>query len=92
MIVRGNCTRDSTPSCMRAPPEAGTTISAASCKTASLAAARIASPAATPTDPPMKANSNAATTAATPPIRPCATTTASLCGPSAAWPSFRRSV
>ncbi len=80
MIVRGICIRDSTPSCMRAPPEAGTAISAASCNTASLAAASNASPAASPIEPPMNPNSNAATTAACPPIRPCATTTASLPG------------
>ena len=39
---------------MRAPPEAGTTISAASRSTARRAAATSASPTATPIDPPMK--------------------------------------
>jgi len=63
-IVRGICIKDSTPSCMRAPPEAGTTINAASCSTASLAAASTASPAAIPIDPPMNWNSKTATTQA----------------------------
>ena len=43
-------------------------------------------------EPPRKAKSNAATIAATPPIRPTATATASLPAPSAACPSRSRSV
>ena len=77
-IVRGICISDRMPSCMRAPPEAGTTISAASRSTARRAAATNASPTAIPIEPPMNAKSKAATTAATPPIRPSATASASL--------------
>ena len=69
MVVRGICISDSMPSCMRAPPEAGTTISAASCSTASRAAASSPSPTATPIEPPMKPKSNAAITAGAPPMR-----------------------
>ena len=77
ITVRGICIRLMVPSCMRAPPEAVKTISGASCSTASLAAVTIASPTPAPMDPPMKANSKAATTALRPSIVPCATTTAS---------------
>src|SRR6185312_5099108 len=92
MVVRGSCISDRTPSCMRAPPDAGTTTRAASCSTASRAAARSPSPTATPIEPPMKLKSKAATTAATPPIVPCATTSASRAAPFFACASLRRSV
>src|SRR4051812_23579233 len=58
-IVRGICISDRMPSCMRAPPEAGTTISAASRATARLAAVTNASPTATPIEPPTPARGGA---------------------------------
>ena len=62
MVVRAICINDNVPSCMRAPPEAGTTIKDESCSTASRAPASNASPAATPIEPPRKEKSNTATT------------------------------
>jgi hypothetical protein len=77
MMVRGICIRLRAPSCIRAPPEAVTTTSAACCRTASRAAATIASPTAVPIEPPMKSKAKAATTARRAPIVPCATMIAS---------------
>ena len=77
---------------MRAPPEAGTTSSAASCSTASRAAASSPSPTAIPIEPPMNSKSKAAITVGRPPTVPCATTSASRAAPLFACASLRRSV
>ena len=79
------------PSCMRAPPEAEKTISGALRATASSAAMTRPSPTAVPIEPPMKPKSSAATTVVRLPIRPLATTSASVVPPSAlACAFFRR--
>eukprot|EP00581_Thalassiosira_minuscula_P038767 CAMPEP_0184455540 /NCGR_PEP_ID=MMETSP0740-20130409/23746_1 /TAXON_ID=385413 /ORGANISM="Thalassiosira miniscula, Strain CCMP1093" /LENGTH=151 /DNA_ID=CAMNT_0026827409 /DNA_START=304 /DNA_END=760 /DNA_ORIENTATION=- len=56
-VERGICIKDSVPSCIRAPPEAEQTTKAALRATAICAAAIKASPAAMPSDPPIKAKS-----------------------------------
>ena len=66
------------PSCMRAPPEAGTVMSGASWSTASLAALSSDSPTAMPMEPPMNLKSKAAITTGMPPISPWATRMASF--------------
>ena len=84
MVVRAICISESTPSCIRAPPEDGMTMSGASCSTASRAAASRLSPTAVPMEPPRKPKSKAATTAGAVPMVPCATTMAS------SWPVLLR--
>ena len=55
MVVRAICISESTPSCIRAPPDDGMTIKGASCRTASRAAANRLSPTAVPIEPPEEA-------------------------------------
>ena len=62
---------------MRAPPEAVTTMNAASCSTARRAAASSPSPSAQPIEPAMKSKFITAITAGRPSIRPCAASIAS---------------
>ena len=62
MVVRGSCMSDRMPSCMRAPPEAANSTNGAGASTAARMAVMIASPAAMPSEPPMKAKSWTATT------------------------------
>jgi hypothetical protein len=88
--VVGSVMSDRMPSCMRAPPEEGITISGASCSTASRAAASSPSPTAMPMEPPMKAKLKAAITVAWPPMVPVATMMASF-SPVLAADSRRRS-
>ena len=76
---------------MRAPPEAGTTMSGAFWRTASRAAASSAPPTVIPMDPPRKLKSSTAMTTAMPPILPWATTMASG-SPVRFCASLRRSV
>ncbi len=77
MIERGICISDNAPSCIRAPPEDGTTISAAFSFTAVSAAVTIPSPTAVPIEPPMNEKLNTAITAFCPPTVPDATIIAS---------------
>ncbi len=67
MVVRGICIRLIAPSCMRAPPDAVKITRAASCSTASRAAATMPSPTAAPIEPPMNSNAIAAATTFWPP-------------------------
>ncbi len=53
-MVRGICISDSTPSCMRAPPEAETTTKGTWRRSASSIARVIFSPTTEPIEPPMK--------------------------------------
>ena len=75
---------------MRAPPEAEKTISGAPRATARSAAMTSPSPTAVPIEPPMKPKSSSATTERRLPIRPLATTSASVVPSALAWASFRR--
>ena len=56
-VVRAICISDRAPSCIRAPPAAVKQISGTLRATASRAALMKASPAAMPSDPPMKVKS-----------------------------------
>ena len=76
-VVRAICISERIPSCMRAPPDAATTTSAARSATADRAAVSSPSPTATPIEPPMNSKSIAATTTGWPPIVPAATFSAS---------------
>ena len=73
---------------MRAPPEAEKTISGALRATARSAAITRPSPTAVPIEPPMKSKSSSAMTVVRPPIRPLATTSASLVPSALAWASL----
>ena len=64
------CRKATVPSCMRVPPEAGREIIGRRSAVARSTARVRSSPAATPIDPPRKANSDAATATRRPPIRP----------------------
>ena len=63
---------------MRAPPEAENTISGARRATAISAAITSPSPTAVPIEPPMKPKSSSASTVMRLPIKPLATTSASV--------------
>ena len=76
---------------MRAPPDAVITTKAASCSTASRAAASSPSPSAQPIDPAMKSKFMTAITAGRPSILPCAASIASGL-PVLLWASLRRSM
>ena len=75
---------------MRAPPEAEKTISGALRAMAMSAAITSPSPTAVPIEPPMKPKSRAAITVIRLPIRPLATTSASVVPSALACASFSR--
>ena len=61
-VVRGNCISARMPSCMRAPPEAANRMNGAFFSTAVCKPLMTASPAAMPSEPPMKSKSCTAMT------------------------------
>src|ERR1700722_1195589 len=63
MVVRGSCINERMPSCMRAPPEAAKRIKGQPFSTAVSSPLITASPAAMPSEPPMKSQSCTAITA-----------------------------
>ena len=77
-VVRGICISEKMPSCMRAPPEAANRMKGVRCSAAWVRPVITASPAAMPSEPPMKSKSCTATVAAMPPIEPAPTITASF--------------
>ena len=66
MVVRGICINDRMPSCMRAPPEAANKMHGQPFSTAVSNPLITASPAAMPSEPPMKSKSCTPMTAARP--------------------------
>ena len=69
-VVRAICISDRAPSCIRAPPAAVKTTRGQFRSTAARAAAMKASPAAMPSEPPMKVKSWTMTTAGVPSSSP----------------------
>jgi hypothetical protein len=91
MVVRGSCISERMPSCMRAPPEAANSTHGVPRATAVSMPVMIASPAAMPSEPPMKPKSCTTTVVSSPSTGPTPTRTAS-CMPVLARASLRRSV
>ena len=80
------CMSDSTPSCMRAPPDAENTM-AGTCRSSARSNTRVTfSPTTEPIEPPMNSNTNTPTSTGWPSSFPVPTSTAS------APPAFRRAV
>src|SRR5256885_7637326 len=77
-VVLAICTSESSPSCMRAPPEAVTQTYGSFCSMATRTPRTKRSPTTDPIEPPMKSNSKAAQTTPSALIEPCITTSASL--------------
>ena len=63
-VVLAICMSDSSPSCMRAPPDAVTHTNGSFCSIATCTPRTKRSPTTEPIEPPMKSNSNAAATTA----------------------------
>ena len=76
-VVFAICASDSSPSCMRAPPEAVTHTKGSFCSIATRTPRTKRSPTTEPIEPPMKSNSKAAHTSPSALIEPCITTSAS---------------
>src|SRR6266513_161977 len=77
-VVLAICTSESSPSCMRAPPDAVTQTNGSFCSIATRTPRTKRSPTTDPIEPPIKSNSNAAHTTPSALIAPCMTTSASL--------------
>ena len=88
--VFASCIRASVPSCIRAPPDAETTISGMRSEAAPSAARAIFSPTTAPMDPPMNPKSMTATATGRPSIRPLPQIAASRI-PVATWAAASRS-
>ena len=91
LLTCHHCICDVRPSCMRAPPLAVKQTNAVFCSIAEATPRTKRSPTTEPIEPPMKRNSNAATTTGTVLIAPCITSRASVSPVSVASAS-RRSV
>src|SRR5213079_2133718 len=76
-VVLAICTSESSPSCMRAPPEAVTQTYGSFCSMATRTPRTKRSPTTDPIEPPMKSNSKAAQTKPSDLMAPCMTTSAS---------------
>ena len=76
--MRGICISEKMPSCMRAPPDAVKMMKGTRRSIAAVMPVMMASPAARPSEPPMKSKFCTATITSTPSIVPAASRIASL--------------